>query len=296
MNAVVERCISSGRSQGARCVTRLDGDVCREVADAPSMTTGGFAGAWRSAILKGDEPMQRHHDVVWTREKIGAFWDFVSSTEAQAKLYFSHIAGNGVVRHLAETVDLRGRRVLDFGCGPGHLFPHLVRHAPTAHYFGVDFSPNSVDELTRRWGGHPQFDGGAAIDSFPFGLESLFDVVVCCEVIEHLDDPTLERVCQTFATLLRPGGKLYLATPNAEDLAQQRVMCPDCGGVFHRWQHMRSWTARSLVAQMSRHQFIAHQTQELVYAESWTKTRLLTGAGRVLGQRMPNLCYVGVRS
>ena len=20
-------------------------------------------------------------------------------------------------------------------------------------------------------------------------------------------------------------------------------MCPDCGGVFHRWQHVRSWTA-----------------------------------------------------
>lgn len=237
----------------------------------------------------------QQHDVVWTGEKIGAFWDFVSSVESQAQLYFTQLAGNGVAHHLARTVDLRGQRVLDFGCGPGHLFPHLVRHAPTARYFGVDFSAHSIDELRRRWGRHPQFAGGAALAGFPFALARRFDVIVCCEVIEHLDDPTLEQVCAAFAELLHPGGTLYLTTPNSEDLSQQHVRCPDCGGVFHRWQHQRSWNASTLGAQMARHGFAQQRTEELAYAGSWARMRLLSTARRALGRPLPNLCYVGTR-
>lgn len=238
----------------------------------------------------------QHHDVVWTGDKISAFWDFVSSVEVQAQLYFAHVAGNGVARHIAQTVDLRRKSVLDFGCGPGHLFPHLVRHAPTHQYFGLDFSPHSIEELDRKWRSHPQYLGGAAIEAFPVGVNRRFDVIVCCEVIEHLGDEALEQVCDTFSRLLPRGGTLYLATPNAENLDQARVMCPDCHGVFHRWQHMRSWTAASLVRQMARHGFTDHRTSELVYASNWTKARVLTGVRRVLRQPLPNLCYVGTRA
>lgn len=238
----------------------------------------------------------KRHDVEWTPAKIGAFWDFVSSIEAQAEMYFTHGVGNGVAQHIARTVSLAHRTVLDFGCGPGHLFPHLARQSSTMRYFGLDFSAGSIDQLARKWGTHRQFAGGAAIGSFPVTLAREFDVVVCCEVIEHLDDPTLEQVCETFARLLRKGGTLYLATPNDENLDKSRVMCPDCGAVFHRWQHMRSWTARSLVAQMAKHGFVNHQTHELVYANHWVKSRLLTRARRALGQPLPNLCYVGTRA
>lgn len=235
------------------------------------------------------------HDVVWTGDKIGSFWNFVSSVEAQAQLYFAAIAGNGVAADIARTIDLRDRSVLDFGCGPGHLLPHLARHAPRHRYVGLDFSEGSIAQLTRRWGHLPQFDGGAVITGFPLALDRQFDVIVCCEVIEHLDDATLEQVCQELARLLKKGGTLYLATPNAENLDQQRVMCPDCGGVFHRWQHMRSWNARTLVAQMARHGFVDHRTRELVYAGNWTKAQLLTRVRRALHQPMPNLCYIGTR-
>lgn len=237
----------------------------------------------------------KRHEVQWTPEKIGAFWDFVSSIGAQAEMYFAHGAGGGVAWHVDREVGLAGKDVLDFGCGPGHLFPHLARQAPTMRYFGVDFSPGSIEELRRRWSGERQFTGGASIAGFPFELERQFDVVVCCEVIEHLDDPTLEGVCDAFRRLLRPGGTLYLTTPNAERLERNKVMCPDCGAVFHRWQHQRSWDARSVVEQMGRHGFSDHRTHELVYAADWKRMRVLTTARKLMGRSMPGLCYIGKR-
>lgn len=237
----------------------------------------------------------KRHDVVWTPEKIGTYWDFVSAT-TQPENYFAYAAGAAVAWHVAREVPLAGRAVLDFGCGPGHLFRHLVKRAPTITYFGMDFSPDSVEQMKRQCGTHPQFAGGAAVGSFPVTLDRQFDVIVCCEVIEHLDDPTLEHVCDAFKRLLRPGGTLYLTTPNNEDLSRNATMCPDCGATFHRWQHQRTWNARSLVAQMDRHGFTNHRTDELVYGKNWVQSQVVTRARRALGKPLPNLCYVGTRA
>lgn len=234
------------------------------------------------------------HQVQWTPDKVGAFWDHVAEIESQADQYFTRIAGASVAHHLAQRIDLAHKTVLDFGCGPGHLFPHLVRAAPTARYFGVDFSPRSVDELDRTWGHHRQYLGSSAL-SFPVTLDRRFDVVVCCEVIEHLDDVMLDKVSTALSQLLRPGGRLYLTTPNSEDLSAQQVMCPDCGGRFHRWQHQRAWTARSLAAHFSRYGLTGHRTEALTYTASPVRGQVETTVRRLLRQSLPNLCYVGTR-
>ena len=66
------------------------------------------------------------------------------------------------------------------------------------------------------------------------------------KVIEHLDDPTLDGVLVESRRILAPDGALVLTTPNEENLAREHVMCPDCGCIFHRWQHRRSWSRASL--------------------------------------------------
>jgi len=119
--------------------------------------------------------------------------------------------------------------------------------------------------------------------------------VVCCEVIEHLDDVMLDKVSTALSQLLRPGGRLYLTTPNSEDLSAQQVMCPDCGGRFHRWQHQRAWTARSLAAHFSRYGLTGHRTEALTYTASPVRGQVETTVRRLLRQSLPNLCYVGTR-
>ena len=84
--------------------------------------------------------------------------------------------------------------------------------------------------------------------------------------------------------------------PHAEDLSAQEVMCPDCGGRFHRWQHQRAWTPRALAAHFSRYAFTDHRTETLLYAGNPVRAQAETTVRRVLGRHLPNLCYVGTRA
>ena len=46
-----------------------------------------------------------------------------------------------------------------------------------------------------------------------------------------------------------------ITTPNEEVLSNNAVFCPECGHEFHRWQHLRSWSADSLASALARHGF-----------------------------------------
>jgi hypothetical protein len=39
---------------------------------------------------------------------------------------------------------------------------------------------------------------------------------------------------------------IVITTPNDEVLDDNKVFCPNCNSVFHRWQHVKSWSASSL--------------------------------------------------
>ena len=86
-------------------------------------------------------------------------------------------------------------RVLEVGCGPGDLARRLF--SSEQDYIGVDISQ---EEVSRARSAHPDLDFRAAsIYELPFADRS-FDLVVACEVLEHLAEPRrgldeLNRVC-----------------------------------------------------------------------------------------------------
>ena len=73
-----------------------------------------------------------------------------------------------------------------------------------------------------------------------------FDVAFLIEVIEHLYDAELDRTLSLLRDLIRPGGSLIATTPNDEDRAPSLIRSPESGRLFHRWQHVRSWSRQSL--------------------------------------------------
>jgi 2-polyprenyl-6-hydroxyphenyl methylase/3-demethylubiquinone-9 3-methyltransferase len=67
-------------------------------------------------------------------------------------------------------------------------------------------------------------ESGLAVDYRETSVESLaadlpgtFDVITCMEMLEHVPDP--RSVLRACASLLRPGGKLFLSTLNRTPLA-----------------------------------------------------------------------------
>ncbi len=110
----------------------------------------------------------------------------------------------------------RTGRFLDVGCGGGFLVETARDHGWTAE--GTEVS-RAAAEFGRSRG--VTIHAGILSDAkLP---ESAFDVVTMMEVIEHVPDPVaLLREC---AELLRPGGALYLTTPNWSSLSR-RVLGP----------------------------------------------------------------------
>jgi 2-polyprenyl-6-hydroxyphenyl methylase / 3-demethylubiquinone-9 3-methyltransferase len=103
------------------------------------------------------------------------------------------------------------RRLLDVGCGGGILAEELARLGFALT--GVDPAPETID--TAR--AHAALSG-LSIDyctgvgehlSFP---DASFDHVVCCDVLEHVDD--VDRVVGEIARVLRPGGLFFFDTVN----------------------------------------------------------------------------------
>lgn len=91
--------------------------------------------------------------------------------------------------------------VHEVGCGEGHLSLHLAEHGLTVR--GSDFSAQVIEQA--------RANAERAAQPIPFTIASIYDLrapedaaelVVCCEVLEHLEDP--HRAVEILATLARP--------------------------------------------------------------------------------------------
>ena len=106
----------------------------------------------------------------------------------------------------------KGTRVLEIGCGGGGLLRLLRERGAVA--LGVDTLDVAL-ELAKRRGG---LSGGLTViridtkGALPF-RDGSFDAVVGQHVVEHLADVGV-ALCE-WKRLLRSGGRLVLATPNA---------------------------------------------------------------------------------
>jgi len=101
--------------------------------------------------------------------------------------------------------------VLDVGCGGGILSEEFAKVG--CRVTGIDPSAPSL-ETARR---HAASEGLtveyhlASGENIPFDTKS-FDIVVCCDVLEHVDD--LEKTIREVARVIKPGGMFCYDTIN----------------------------------------------------------------------------------
>lgn len=114
--------------------------------------------------------------------------------------------------YVARQQKLRGARLLDVGCGGGLLSEALA--AEGADVTAIDLAPELI-EIARLH----LLESGRCVDYRLQSVESLaqdlpatFDAITCMEMLEHVPDPA--SVLRACASLLKPGGKLFVSTLN----------------------------------------------------------------------------------
>ena len=101
-----------------------------------------------------------------------------------------------------------GGRLLDVGCGNG-LFLELAREMGWSAA-GVDFDASAVEQARAK--GFSVAHGGVDVLAEP----KAFDAITSSHVLEHVPDP-LDHL-RRLRALLKPGGILWLQTPNLDSL------------------------------------------------------------------------------
>jgi 2-polyprenyl-3-methyl-5-hydroxy-6-metoxy-1,4-benzoquinol methylase len=186
--------------------------------------------------------------IVWDERLLQRFWSFYAN---QPETYFSFAKGADIVRH-ARGYLKEGDLVLDYGCGPGFLLHELLKAGFSAG--GADISVDVIGRNGPALGSQKNLLGLFAIDEL-LQEGRTFDAIFLIEVVEHLYDDALAATLRNCRTLLKPGGRLFVTTPNDERLEDSIVYCPVSNVTFHRWQHVRSWNSTTLPAALRKHGF-----------------------------------------
>lgn len=109
-----------------------------------------------------------------------------------------------------------GHRVLDIGCGSG-VFANLVAELEGVHVLGVDGNADAVTFATSHYDNpRLKFQHGL-VDELSFE-PGTFDRISLLEVIEHIYPAQASALVRGCHTLLKPGGRLVISTPNRRSL------------------------------------------------------------------------------
>lgn len=146
--------------------------------------------------------------------------EFVASTSPMRTHYGSTNPIERWIWHgkLAAMKDILGRirysDVLDIGCGDGGLLGTID---PTTNYTGIDISPTQLayfksilPTFNKHLPGKVSLTLGDAT-RLPF-KQSSFDLVLACDVLEHVLDPT--TVLNEIRRVLKPDGYSLFSIPN----------------------------------------------------------------------------------
>lgn len=106
-----------------------------------------------------------------------------------------------------KNIDFTGKSVLEIGSGAGEYLNSLNGNEGTR--VGLDISQTALKIANANSTGARFLCSKAEALPFP---SKTFDIAICCEVIEHVDDP--QKTIKEIHRILKPEGILFLSFPN----------------------------------------------------------------------------------
>lgn len=124
--------------------------------------------------------------------------------------YKQRIANPTVPRVLRVLINRKNvKNILDLGCGDGAIITSIKRDYNEKKIWGVDISPKRINRLKEKFN---NFDGCFFLckDVCNTGLKKKFDILICTQVIEHVDDD--KKLVKEIYRLEKKSGYLYITS------------------------------------------------------------------------------------
>jgi 2-polyprenyl-3-methyl-5-hydroxy-6-metoxy-1,4-benzoquinol methylase len=165
--------------------------------------------------------------------------------------------------------------ILELGLGHGYTANIFSQHFN--EHIIVDGSKAVIENFKNKYPGC----GAEIVESYfeKFDTGRQFDLIVMGFILEHVDDPV--QVLSHFRKFLMPGGKMFIAVPNAEVLNRRlghiAGMLPDMQTLSendHLLGHKRYYTVASLTEDVKQAGYTIEK-MEGIYLKPFTTTQML---------------------
>jgi SAM-dependent methyltransferase len=208
-------------------------------------------------------------------------WDYFQ-TEGLEKFSLSVPRLNFLLQQARRLAGKRKLRVLNIGVGDGWLEKKCMDQGWDAYALDpIAAAINNVAAAGVKGSvGH--------IEAIPYE-DGFFDVVFCSEIIEHLTKEQIYQGLGEVGRVLRTSGILLGTVPFNENLFEGRVVCPDCGNVFHRIGHQQSFDTTTIAAVFP--DSLRLETVRATYFFDWPA---LNWKGKTIGMVKKALLLAGV--
>ena len=239
-----------------------------------------------------------YHEIKWDGEKVNRIWNYFTKIQKSQTKWFAELMSSGIINYCKHKgVEFKNLQILDYGAGKGFLADLLLTEKKIGKVDVGEFSKEGLEFLKNRY--NQAQSRVIDLSATPSKIEdSSYDVVFLIEVVEHLDNFYLEETRKEVYRILKPGGLIIITTPYNEDLESNKVCCPDCGSIFHRVQHIQSWTLEGIKERFNNFKpIIVKNTNFFIYKKDLPITkRFLNLIKRLIFINLikkPHLIYVG---
>jgi SAM-dependent methyltransferase len=116
-----------------------------------------------------------------------------------------------LISHFRNHIELKGKRILDWGCGPGRITRHLPALIGNGcEYFGTDYNSKSIEWCTRNLPGI-SFSKNSLEPRLSFP-DHYFDVIFGISVFTHLSEQLHHQWYKELYRILNSDGIMFFTT------------------------------------------------------------------------------------
>jgi len=116
-----------------------------------------------------------------------------------------------LANHFKKHTDLKNKRILDWGCGPGRIIRHLPEVIGNeCEYFGTDYNEKTIKWCSENLKGI-HFNKNTLAAKLPYE-DNFFDIIYGISIFTHLSEQLHYDWYNELYRILKPSGVMFLTT------------------------------------------------------------------------------------